>query len=670
MGRKTTQRKRPSAASTQTKSVGDQAASNRWINAFDSNDHSLALVRSGIHGNTMRIVDVQTGTVRSEYTAPQATKIISLNWAPQQGAQSAVALGLQNGTVQVYSPSRNMITKTLENVHQGHVVDVQYTGNNGMFSLDDSGVLVQWDLNTGTSVLVLRTGMQGANKMLVSGDLKRVVVASHRLDMFDLHSQQSVQAWPGHTSTVHSLMWAADETLLVSAAEGDRHVHVWDASSPQATTMALAVLALDCDVQQIDVSINGSILAIGSDGALYAWHQVAVARRTQTSKDTIGYSPDGCLRMVSSTDQQPIKLQLARFSRVSGDEGNVLVVRGSTQRLLFENLAVADEHGHFVSDLAVERAPADQLVNSNKAMDTVVAYSEANAQITTPMAEAVRASQRAQEDAGPASPTLADRVRQLSVDPSSSSAAATAVSASASSGKMTAGSLVRVLVQALHTSDDKLLDQVLSNSSRTKVLRDTVLGLPIVYVLPLIQQLFLRFHSKPSRANELLPWIRSTLFMHSAYLTSLPNLVPQLSGFYQGIEARLESHQKLLKLSGRLELASSQIKAKSHFEKERSKQEKDSQRVNAMRPINVYKEDEEDDGEVGEPQTPVWLAEESTDDEDVVESADEKEQWSDESDDESDDDDDDGEKQSDDEGSSDDDDEEDEDGDVDLDQYD
>ncbi|KAJ1817250.1 Small subunit (SSU) processome component [Coemansia sp. RSA 2598] len=673
MAKKTTQRKRASTALKQQSAAQgqpqpqQQQPGSRWISAFDSNDHSLALVRSGVHGNVVRIVDVQTGAVRSEYTVTQGTKIRSISWSrAHQGSQAAVVLGLQDGSVHLYSPARGSVIKTFEGSHQGApVVDVLYI-NSQVFSLDDTGRMVQWDVATGVATQTLRTGVAGASRMLVSGDAKRVVVASHKLELWDLGSQRCVQTWPGHTSPVHSLLWAADETMLVSAAEGDRNVHVWDAS-PQATNAAYAVLALDCDAQYIDVSANGSILSIGADGALYAWHQVAVARRrtpTQGSaKDAFGYAPDGCLRMVAANEPDTtIHLQIARFSRVSGDEGKVLVVRGTTQRLLFENLALTDEHGHFVGSLVVERTPTENLVSAKPSAKDVaahVAYSEADAQITTPAAEAVRASQRAADDSA-VSPTLADRVRQLSVDPaSSSSAAAATASASASAtaatsasaflaqvgtGKLSAGSLVRVLVQALHTADDKLLDQVLNNSSRTKVLRDTVLGLPVVYVLPLIQQLFLRFHAKPSRANELLPWIRTTLFTHSAYLTSLPNLVPQLSGFYQGIEARLESHQELLKLNGRLDLAYTQIRAKSHFEKERSRQEKDAQRQNTMRPINVYKEEEEDDqddlGRETEPPTPVWQAEESTDDEGMgAESADEKDeedQWSDESDEDSD----------------------------------
>ncbi|KAJ1862532.1 WD repeat-containing protein 43, partial [Coemansia sp. RSA 2703] len=167
--------------------------------------------------------------------------------------------------------------------------------------------------------------------------------------------------------------------------------------------------------------------------------------------------------------------------------------------------------------------------------------------------------------------------------------------------------------------------------------RDTVLGLPVAYVLPLVQQLFVRFHATPARAAQLLPWLRVVLTLHSAYLTALPSLVPQLAGFYQGIEARLESHQRLLRLSGRLELANAQIRARARFEKEQSRQDRDAQRQTTMKPISVYRESDDDSdadplAAGSAPLTPAWQADESTDDDSNQEQSDEENQWSDDTD--------------------------------------
>ncbi|KAJ2556460.1 Small subunit (SSU) processome component, partial [Coemansia sp. RSA 1933] len=244
-------------------------------------------------------------------------------------------------------------------------------------------------------------------------------------------------------------------------------------------------------------------------------------------------------------------------------------------------------------------------------------------------------------------PTLADRIRQLSVGGGGGESASAAASGSpAEALKLTAGTLVRVLVQSLHTADAQMLETVLMNSARAAVVRDTILGLPTAYVLPFLQQLFVRFqgNSTPARAQQLLPWIRHTMALHSAYLTAIPSLVPQLAGFYRSLESRLQSHHKLLKLSGRLELANMQIRARSHYEKERQKQERDAQKQTSMQPLTVYHESEDEDDDdsrsATEPPTPVWQAEESTDSEDLSDDGaaamDEDAQWTDSDDEDSD----------------------------------
>ncbi|KAJ2655314.1 Small subunit (SSU) processome component [Coemansia sp. RSA 1200] len=771
MPRKTVHRKRTTdsataagkATRTKTRPSEDELDGNRWICAFDSGDSSLALVRSGVNGNKMRVIDVHTGTQRSEYSsesnnksksaagaAAGAGKITAVAWGAdgsKEKRQSAatgsgsggsasktpqvVALGLHSGSVLLYSPAWNAVVKELSGGHECPVADIAFVseatnrdnssssnsnnnvGSSALFSLGTDGTVVHWDLQSGTQLSRLRTGVSGAGRLLVAAaaapgasSSRRIVVASHRIEMWDLGSESRIQTWPGHTAPIHTLLWAADETALVSAAQNDRHVQVWDATAPASTaeptseaassaaaasasaSRACAVLAADSEVVYVDVSAAGSVLAVGQNGLLYAWHQVAVPHRasktggskSKSGRSALGYPPDGMLKIVSSAapssaedaGSSVLGIHVARFSRVTGDdEGtNVLVVRGSALKPLFETLSLAASdvsHLQFDPDLVIVRDPQDNLlIGSASALKTdaerqaaaqMHAYDESGANVTSLVNEGVRESQRAMEKGNsddaqkgaPAAPvpTLADRIQQLSVGPTSGNA-----DGAKKLQNLSAGTLIRVLVQSLHTADSALLETVLMNSARPTVVRDTVLGLPTAYVLPFLQQLFVRFQtngggggSSPARAQQLLPWIRHTLALHSAYLTSIPSLVPQLAGFYQSLESRLESHQKLLRLSGRLELANMQIRARSHYEKERAKQERDAQKQTSMEPLNVYKEEEEEENDDDErstvPPTPVWQAEESTDsealsdddvdddDDDDASAMDDDAQWSD-----------------------------------------
>ncbi|KAJ2850578.1 Small subunit (SSU) processome component [Coemansia brasiliensis] len=670
MVRKTVNRRTSQSVNANKKATKTSINTNkveRWTCAFDGGassdaDSSLALVRSGINGNKLRIIDVHTGTQRSEYAGEGGAKIKCVAWGQLAAvaanaktekqrkktkstgtSQVVVAVGLQSGLILLFSPARNSVVKTLEGAHTNEVSSMVFASDM-LFSLDSSGTVVQWDISTGKALKQLKTEMAMAHELLVSSDAQRVVVASHRIEMWDMTRQSRLQSWPGHTSTIHSLLWAADEAALVSAAESDRHVHVWDAS-PHAAARPRAVLSTDSEIMYVDVSPSGSVLAVAEDGILYAWHQVAVAQRDSSSRrNDIGYTADGIVKIVSTADPtQTLPILLARFSHVSGDESNVLVVRGSAIKPLFETLSLADQDGQFERELVLNREPqSNMLISEGKteAEKQLAAqlnpYSESNATVTDTVTEEVRKSQQAADEAISAHrmPSLADRIKQLSVgnDAHNIPADSSSPSALAAGLKLTAGTLVRVLVQSLHTSDQEMLETVLSNSARTNIVRDTVLGLPTAYVLPFLQQVFERFQTTPNRATQLLPWIRNTLALHSSYLVSIPSLIPQLSGFYQGIEARLETHQNLLKLSGRLELANLQIRARSHYEKEQAKQLREAQKQTTMQPLNVYREEEDEEFSQfsTEPPTPVWRADESTDDEGASGNEDgvsEDEQW-------------------------------------------
>ncbi|KAJ1940236.1 hypothetical protein GGF37_004060, partial [Kickxella alabastrina] len=93
MARKTINRKKSQTGvqktqkATRTSTYAADTSNDRWTCAFDSDDHNLAVVRTGVNGHTLRIVDVQTGAQRSEYTATDGARIRSVAWG-QQGAQA------------------------------------------------------------------------------------------------------------------------------------------------------------------------------------------------------------------------------------------------------------------------------------------------------------------------------------------------------------------------------------------------------------------------------------------------------------------------------------------------------------------------------------------------------------------------------------------------------
>ena len=107
-----------------------------------------------------------------------------------------------------------------------------------------------------------------------------------------------------------------------------------------------------------------------------------------------------------------------------------------------------------------------------------------------------------------------------------------AVAGNAIPGSAKAGSLAQMLVQALHSNDNSLLDECLGNTNEA-VVHNTVARLPPAYVTRLLMRVVEKFQAKPSRGLALMAWIRAVLVIHIAYLMTLPDLPNMLSGLYR-----------------------------------------------------------------------------------------------------------------------------------------
>lgn len=137
--------------------------------------------------------------------------------------------------------------------------------------------------------------------------------------------------------------------------------------------------------------------------------------------------------------------------------------------------------------------------------------------------------------------TLAQQLRSLQVEqqtansgqqPSAPNALVNGAAGKPARRIADATSLSQSLVQALHSSDTRLLETCLQNSD-PKVIRSTVRRLPNQLVLPLVESLVERLSRKrqgfgtgtggvdASRGFTLVDWLRHVLTIHLAYLVTV-----------------------------------------------------------------------------------------------------------------------------------------------------
>ncbi|GIM15079.1 hypothetical protein Vretimale_17841 [Volvox reticuliferus] len=175
-------------------------------------------------------------------------------------------------------------------------------------------------------------------------------------------------------------------------------------------------------------------------------------------------------------------------------------------------------------------------------------------------AAAVRAAPDGEEEEVPDLPEgevpLGERVAQLETrmlgrPPSADEEAGPSATMLVGSSK--ADSLSVLLTQAIRSNDRTLLERCLETSN------PAIIANTVARIVPLDAALFLkaavdRLMSKPSRAVQLVPWIRAVLHHHTAYLMSAPAVQPALTSLFQAIDVRVKLHDLLLRLYGRLGL--------------------------------------------------------------------------------------------------------------------
>ncbi|CCM01300.1 uncharacterized protein FIBRA_03349 [Fibroporia radiculosa] len=139
-----------------------------------------------------------------------------------------------------------------------------------------------------------------------------------------------------------------------------------------------------------------------------------------------------------------------------------------------------------------------------------------------------------------------------------------------------ANSLTRTLIQALHSSDARLLETCLAHSDAA-LIRNTVRRLPPQLAVSLITACVERLGrgaraasmkgggggASSQRGTTLINWIRAVLATHSGHLMTMPDLVARLSGLHATLTTRLALQESLLSLSGRLDMVISQIEMRS-----------------------------------------------------------------------------------------------------------
>ncbi|TIA88524.1 hypothetical protein E3P99_02555 [Wallemia hederae] len=169
--------------------------------------------------------------------------------------------------------------------------------------------------------------------------------------------------------------------------------------------------------------------------------------------------------------------------------------------------------------------------------------------------------------------------------------------AQANAPTMPAQSLATLLTQSLNSNDKNLLESCLGQTDLT-IIRNSVNRLPSQLAIPLLNQCTTRLakpgRAGPKRAKALLEWSKAVLTIHTAYLLSVPQITQKLLGLHSALSQRINSHEQLMSLSGRLDVVLSQIALQRSIQEERRAAEQGKDKSNNAVTYVEGDSDEED----------------------------------------------------------------------------
>ncbi|KAJ3118793.1 WD repeat-containing protein 43 [Phlyctochytrium bullatum] len=559
-----------------------------------------------------------------------------------------VVAGTAAGEVLFYSLGHGSLQTTLQTNILAPVNDFSFAGAPGTpssvaYSVSGSGDVLRWDLATGGITGRFKGDDRELSKLAVDAVTGRLAVAGHQIRLYDPEVAFSAKAgaapavpaaevgtvaigsvtgsysrvgllkeFTGHATQIHALHFAKGGATCLSSAIQDRFISVWDSEKGEGVAN-VAVLAADNPPFIVASSTTDHFLALSETGEVELWGSIVPPNpptgSAKKSRGGISLAHESVISVVSSTTasapagaDSKIPVLAAAFS-----EDKIVIAYGSHVKPTFERVDHQDPNGALLKSIVLSRGElaqgllVDQDALASKAKATTAqTYREQKRSAVVGSADMMPLQVVPTEEDDTRTlvePTLEERLNAMNLKPTGGLTqpptpfkAAVESSGPRRLKRPTAASLQSMLSQAVHTGDKQLLETTLAVTD-PRIILATVRRLQPGLVIPLLDMLVSRLQAKPNRAAALIEWIRSIIVAHAAYLMTDRALVRHLAGLYQTLDARANTYQKLVKLSGRLDLIMSQIALRAS----RTVGDDEAEKDQPEEPEALYNEEDEDD---------------------------------------------------------------------------
>ncbi|KAM4693570.1 WD repeat-containing protein 43 [Discoglossus pictus] len=583
---------------------------------------SELLALSGPDGR-IQVWDTRGGGLRREYvpSAHLSATCTCLAWAQgreskeshQKKKRKSVAvdgdeqydlltIGTATGTILLYSIIKGELQSKLVGGHDNRVNCVRWHQSNGsLYSCSEDKHIVEWNTQTCKVKCKWKADNSSVSSLCISPDGKMLLSAGRTIKLWDLETKEVYRQFTGHSSAVTSLMFMTvrsssesqqlpDTTGLyfMSGALHDRLVSVWQVRSEKKEKSAVLSFTLTETPVCMDLIPSESkdeplkLAVVCRDGQLHLFEHILNGNYKKPVQPT-------CTVQIATSGSdgdstpKPVPILAANFSP---DRQSIVLFYGSTMQPIIERVVLKTDEPHICLIRDIQKTLTLRKETAITKVKTPVVNSEAKILVPGVPGHSSAISGTAsvtEKPEGKRKPrdkeaSIEDRLGAMDID---------LTKVQSKDGLPKADSFAVLLVQGLESDDGNILNKVFQTKNDS-LIRNTVARIPVYSVIPLLHELTKRLQGNPYSALLMVRWLKAIFVVHASYLSTLPDLVPQLGMLYQLMENRVKTLQKLSRLHGKLYLLITQVAAS-----ERARNQKDVTQKAKL----VYEEESSDDSD-------------------------------------------------------------------------
>jgi WD40 repeat protein len=174
-----------------------------------------------------------------------------------------------------------------------------------VYSITSSGVLTQWDVETGEAFATIETH---SSVLDMSPDRQHFLVRSpnHQIEVWDFRQGHEAQRYIGHHSGITSLAFSPNGEQFTSADQDGRLI-VWN---KDILTPIYRLTEHASKVIEMVYSPDGNMIAsLGENRVIFLWDTIngKAVRQFNASANTVNFSPDGLSLLTAGSKDQLIQ---------------------------------------------------------------------------------------------------------------------------------------------------------------------------------------------------------------------------------------------------------------------------------------------------------------------------------------------------------------------------